>query len=521
MLLAHELIERNGRRDPDGWAWSFGDRKTTWSAAAERIARLSENLVHLGLRSGDRLGLFSENTDRLAELYYALARAGIIAVPLNPRSVRAEIAYVLEDVGARGIVVSATLRAKLFGTGAPPPVEFLIGTGLDHGCPIDLDDLYGAAPAIVPARDENAIRAIKYTSGTTGRPKGCISTHRQHIGNLQDYLVQMHFADDERCLLSLPMTAGVGIAMLTAYVYRGVPTVIHDRFDADFFLDEIERSGITRFYCVPTMISALVAAQKSRPRDLSSLRYLGYGGSPAAFTLIAEGMDVLGCAFYQTFGASESGGFITYLKPEDHRKLVALGDGVTAENGLVVMPCGREVQNYEVRLVGDDGRDVAPGDVGEIWIRSDSNMSGYWNRPEQTAEVLRDGWLVSGDLGVRDGFGYLSIVDRKRDMILAGGYNVYSSEIESVLQTHGAVAEVAVVGVPDEYYGERVVAFVVTHAQRACDVDELKRLAETQLASYKRPSAFYFLDELPKTNTGKIQKPALRVRARELTLAIP
>jgi acyl-CoA synthetase (AMP-forming)/AMP-acid ligase II len=512
-MLTHELIESNARRLPHAVAWEYAGRRRTWAEADEATASLAANLAGLSFRPGDRVGLFSENSDHLADLYFAFARCGLVAAPINPRSVRREIDFILADVGARGLIVSSRLASRLKAAQEDRPsagVEILIGIGEGHGCPVGLAELYATAPRIAPPTRDDAIRAIKYTSGTTGAPKGCISTQRQFLFSIQNYLIQTPFADDDRCLLSLPMTAGVGIYLLTAYAYMGLPTVIHDRFDPDAFLDEIQNSRITRFYAVPTMLSALLNALAAKPRDLSSLRYVGYGGAPAAFALIKRAVDAFKCGFYQTFGASEGGGFITYLKPRDHSDLIAAGGAVTDRAGTSIMPCGREVQGFNVRIVDDKGSDVPDGEVGEMWIRSDSTMSGYWNRPEQTAGAVRDGWLASGDLAVRDANGILSIVDRKRDMIVSGGLNIYSSEVEAVIQEHPGVAEAAVVGVPDPHWSEVVTAFVVRHEGCPCTAEDLAGICEAALASYKRPKAFHFVDSLPKTSTGKVRKLELR-----------
>ena len=521
-MLIHELIEGNARRAPEALAWQYGERRRTWAQLEERTARIAANLASRGFRCGDRIALFSENTDRLAELFFAFARCGVIAVPINPRSVLREVQFILSDVGARGLIVSARLAPRLASEPGAPirlDLDLLAGAGEGHGCPVDVSELYAPAPAIAPVDDPDLIRSIKYTSGTTGTPKGCISTQRQFLSSLQNYLARMPFQDDDRCLLCLPLTAGVGVYLLSAYAYRGLPTILHERFDAELFLDEIERSRITRFYAVPTILSALVAAQTVKPREISSLRYAGYGGSPAAFALIKRGMETLGCGFYQTFGSSESGGFVTCLTPEDHRRLVRENAAVPDSAGVGIMPCGREMQGVGLRLVDEAGQDVAAGRVGEIQVRSDSTMSGYWNHPEHTTEALRDGWLRSGDLGVRDRYGFLSVVDRKKDMIISGGFNVYSSEVESIIERHPSVAKVAVVGKPDPHWGETVMAFVVRHAGAKCSTGDLARLCETDLASFKRPRTFKFVRTLPETSTGKIRKAELRREAIALAAA--
>jgi len=232
-------------------------------------------------------------------------------------------------------------------------------------------------------------------------------------------------------------------------------------------------------------------------------------------------MQLFRCGFYQTFGASEAGGFTTYLSPTDHERIVESGQASKDASGASIMPCGREVQGFHIRVVGEHGRDVSTGQPGEMWIKSDSVMSGYWNRPEETADVLQDGWLKSGDVAVQDQDGLVSVIDRKRDMIISGGYNIYSNEVEAVILQHPAVAEAAVVGVPDAYWGEVVVAFVVTHPGQCCDPADLAKSCEGGLASYKRPRSFHLVEALPKTSTGKIRKFELRETARGITFPTP
>lgn len=513
-VLAHDLIEHHARLRPQAAAWTFEGRRTGWAELAHRVDRLSANLRRFGVGPGDRVGLLSENSDSLAELYFALSRAGAVAVPINPRSVMPEVNFILQDVGARTLVLSASLLARLAEAGPPDfATRDVIVIGAAPSGMTALEELYAEGPAIAPATDAAAIRAIKYTSGTTGTPKGCISTQQQYLFNIQQYLINVPFDGEDVCTVCLPMTAGVGIYLLTAYAYAGCPTTILPGFRPDTLLSVIARDRVTRFYGVPTMLKALTDRLRAAPGNVSSLRLVGYGGSPAAAGLVEEAMEALGCGFYQTFGASESGGFVTYLMPDAHRRIAARRRAAGAP-GDEIMPCGREVQGFEVRLVNEAGQDVPAGDVGELWIRCDSLMSGYWRQPGRTAEVLRDGYLRSGDLGTRDADGNIRVVDRKRDMIISGGLNVYSSEVEAVLIRHAAVREAAVVGVPDEYWGEAVVACLVADAPTLELAAAIAAHARANLAGYKRPRRFLFFADLPKTSTGKIRKADLRPAAR-------
>ncbi len=520
MRHLHHLIAAHAQTHPDRPAWEFAGEWRSWSQAHERVQRIAGGLRRLGLQAGDRVAVFGENSADLAELFIALGAAGLVAVPVNPRLVRSEIAYMCAEVQARCLVVTAALAPRLEARDAESALDvpLRIGLGDGHGMPIDWSELLKASDGVTDATDLDAIRAIKYTSGTTGTPKGCISTHRQFLGSLEVYLRTVPFRPDDRGLLALPLTAGVGMYLLAAYVMAGIPTVIHARFDAGQFLEAIARHRATRFYGMPTMIGALAHAQAAQQHDISSLRLVGYGGSPAAMDALRHAAAHLHCGFYQTFGASEAGGFITYLLPERHAEILARKRGTASAFGKDVVPCGTAAETVELRVVDAHGNDVPDGDAGEMWVRTGSLMSGYWNRPVDTAEALQDGWLKSGDMVVRDTDGLVSVVDRKRDMIISGGYNVYSSEVEATLQRHPGVAEAAVVGVPDAYWGESVVAFVTCAPGHAFDEQGVSMLAQRHLAGYKRPRAIFLAPTLPKTSTGKIRKTELRVQAQRLWL---
>jgi acyl-CoA synthetase (AMP-forming)/AMP-acid ligase II len=517
MLLLHEHLDAHSRAHPDGHAWHFAGVASTWAEVRDRVGRLAANLVRLGLKPGDRVAVYAENSGEIAELFVALGAVGLVSVPVNPRSVRSDIDFICADVGARALFVTAALASKLgVQEGFSPAVPLVVGVGQGHGCPVDFAELLQEAPPIDFLTDASAIRAIKYTSGTTGVAKGCISTHGQFLQSIGVYLETVPFRPDDRALLALPMTAGVGMYLLAAYVMAGIPTVIHSRFEAPRFLQDLAAYGVTRFYGMPTMLGALARAQEAQPHDVRSLRLAGYGGSPAAIHLVRQAASVLNCGLYQTFGASEAGGFITYLEPQQHARVIAGGRGTQSVFGSEVVPCGVAARGVQLRIVDDQGRDTPTGVPGEMWVRSASLMSGYWNRPDQSAEALRHGWLLSGDMAVRDEEGFVSVVDRKRDMIISGGYNVYSSEVEGTLQRHPAVAEVAVVGVPDPYWGETVVAFVTPAPGDSLDEAAILALAEKELAGYKRPRAIFPMAALPKTTTGKIRKNELREQALPL-----
>ena len=509
-MLIGEIPAGNARRFQDRLAWRFEGQSWTWRQVDERVNRFANALIATGMQQQDRVAFLSENSHRLAEIYFALAKAGLVAVPINARSVAREVDYVLKEVGARALLVSSALESRLKGIKSDlSGYACVVGVGSAHHQPFDYETMLAAAPAGEPAVDVpgSALRAIKYTSGTTGAPKGVISTHYQYFLSTVNYLLHSPFTEEDRCLLALPMTSGVGIQMLTAYAYRTCTTTILPRFDAGAVLDAIERERITRLYVVPTMLAAITDAQNARARDLSSLRMIEYAGGPAPLSLVRRADRVLKVPLSQTYGSSESGGQLAFLPPADHERL--LRDS-SARRPSESLPFGREMPGYHIRIVDEQGRDLPDGETGEMLIRSESLMSGYWNQPALTAEVLRDGWLYTGDLVRRDAEGWLTIVDRKRDTIASGGFKVYSAEVEGVLSEHPAVREVAVIGEPDDYWGEAIVACVVLNPGAVCDAAELNRFCEQNLAGYKRPKRYRFMEELPKTSTGKVRKVELR-----------
>ena len=510
-MLTSDTIEAMARRDPTGTAWSFGDNRRSWAEADERANRIANALLDLGMAAQDRIGILATNSDQLADLFFALGKAGLVAVPLNIRATPEEIRFIATEASFSGVVVSAELAGSLDGAGLDD-VKLRIGLGDGHGQPHDIEQLVVAGSAQRPAFriDDDAMRVIKFTSGTTGAPKGCMGTHRECMFNVMTYLIAQPYDPGDVCGLVVSLGAGLGSYLLTTHTFRGCRTVIMNTSRPGEILDTIAAEGITRLTAVPTLIASLIDEQTARPRDLSSLALIGYTGSAATVDMIARGQHILGCGFYQGYGATESGGRVTHLSPAEHAAIVAAASGQTDAWGRDVMPCGRGLPGFGLRLEDDDGNEVEDGAVGELVARGNSVFRGYWNRTELNAEVLNDGWWRSGDLARRDSGGMLTIVDRKKDMIVSGGYNVYSIEVEDVLSRHEAVAEVAVIGIPDPRWGEAICAFIVPRPGEKPAEAELDKLCREALATYKAPKRYVFVEMLPKTTTGKIRKTELR-----------
>jgi acyl-CoA synthetase (AMP-forming)/AMP-acid ligase II len=345
---------------------------------------------------------------------------------------------------------------------------------------------------------------IMYTSGTTGRPKGAMLTHRGQVADAQSMLMELSLRPSDKHLAVMPFFHVGGRAVPLTHFYRGCTIAISSGFDPTQALTLIERHRLNTIQVVPTMIAFMLDLPDLDRFDVSSLNMIFYASSPMPVELLRRAIDKFGSIFVQGYGQTESGPLSTLLGKEDHVT------GGTAEQLRRLASAGRPVMNVEARVVDFEGRDVPHGEVGEIIVRSDLNMSGYWNNPEATAEAIRDGWLHTGDMATMDDAGYIYIVDRKKDMIVSGGENIYPREVEEELYAHPAVLEAAVIGVPDPVWGESVKALVVLKKDARTSEEELIEHCKTHLASYKKPKSVEFRKELPKTPSGKILKRVLR-----------
>ena len=496
-----EIPRRNARRFPRRVGLAFGDTRLTWPQVNERVNRFASALHTRGVSAGDRVAILAQNSHRFLEAYWGLAKLGAIAVPLNFRLTRREMATLLEHSGACVLIAGgeyAEVAAEL------PGVRLVIG--LDGGGDADsyesmLADAEADEPELGAGSDDPF--AIMYTSGTTGLPKGAVVTH----GNLESNVYNQAIADTadpaDINLVATPLYHMGAVFMGTTYAALGCTQVILERFVAAEVLETIERERVTTCLLVPTMLNMVLNEPSIGERDLASLRLIFYGGSTITRAVLRRAIETIGCGFTQGYGLTETIE-ATFLTADDHR----LDDDPVHERRLA--SAGREAVNAEVRVVDGEGRDLPPGEVGEVLIRSPSVIREYWRAPEATREAIRDDWFHTGDLGYRDDDAFLFIVDRKKDMIISGGVNVYPKEVEEVLFAHPSVLEAAVIGVPDDNWGEAVTAVVVTRPGCELTEDELLEHCRAALAGYKKPRSVKFLAELPRNPSGKILKRELR-----------
>jgi long-chain acyl-CoA synthetase len=487
VLRRGELV--GGGRD----AVVCGDVRLTHAELASRTRRLGDALVReLGLAPGDRVAVLGANCHRYLELYLGLPAAGFVIVPINARNALPEIRYSLEDAGVRVLFADREvdgiddLDLRVVGLG--DEYEELLAAANER--PWDDD------------RDEHDLAGIFYTGGTTGSPKGVMLTHGNLVANALTFMSCWPFTRDTRWLVVSPLFHAAGTIGALATVWAGGGHVILGPFDAGRFLDLVEREGITATLVVPAMMQALAAEQSTAPRDVSTLRYISHGSAPAAAELLHRTHAAFpGAELLHIYGATETSPIVT-LMPDEHELL----------DGPRVMSCGQGAVGVEIRTVdGSTGQACAPGEVGEVQVRGENVTPGYWNKPRETADALHDGWYSSGDLGWLDEEGYLFLVDRSKDMIVTGGENVYSAEVEDALYRHPAVVEAAVIGIPHERWGEAVHAVVTVAGGATVTESELVAHCASSIASFKVPKSVEVRAQpLPRTAVGKILKRELR-----------
>ena len=502
-MLVGDVVRFNARRAPDAVAVVSGDRTMTYADLADRTARVTGLLRRIADR-GDRVAIMATNRAEYLECYYAVPDAGMALVLVNHRLHPREVAATLEDAGATVFVTTAEHADVVdeVRRAVRSLRHVLVVGGGDVPGGKDYDSMVAAATPSGPVAVDEELAWLVYTSGTTGTPKGVMLTHRNIVTSILATAIAWSPRRDDRYLFVFPFGHVAGYATLVFHS-AGAAVVLLPTFDPTAVLEQVEAHRITATSLAPTMISMVLQADAAAPRDTRSLRLVTYGASAIAPDLLVRAMDRFGPVFVQGYGLTETVGSGCVLDREDHvRGLEDQPD--------VLASAGRPITTLDVRVVDADMRDVVPGIVGEVVVRGDQVTKGYWGKPEETDAAFRGGWFHTRDLGRFDDDGRLSILDRMGDVIISGGENVYSREVEDVLQRHPLVAEVAVVGVPDDMWGERVCAVIVPRRGGAVTAEELVELCRRYLASFKKPRQVVFVDELPKGASGKILKKQVR-----------
>lgn len=506
-----DLLTRNARVTPHAPGLGMNGTRYTWAESEARANRLAHAIRHAGIARGDRVGLLAHNSVEYVEAIFALARLGVTAVPINSRLVPAEVAYILNDASATGLFVGDEhLDTGREAAGQSPTTTRLFGLGRGVADVPGFDALIAHGDESEPPLERpvggDEIFMLLYTSGTTGFPKGVMYPHRPALLGIVVHVLAIASGRRHRVMLPAPLYSAAGFAGFTCAVAVGSQTDIV-RYTPETALATIARERITFTNLVPTTLKMLLERDDLDRYDLGSLEVLLYGGSPMPEPTLRLASQRLRCGFRQTFATSETGCSGTVLEPEDHRR--ALDEPSFAER---LLSCGRPQVGVGVTIVDDDWRELPRGEIGEVAVACDGNMTGYWNNPEATARVLRDGWIRTGDLARQDADGYVYLIDRKHDMIVSGALNVYPVEVERAVLAHPAVSDCAVIGVPDPRWGEGVKALVVLKPDASATDADILTFCEGRLAGYKRPRSVTFVAEIPRNPTGKILRRQLRER---------
>jgi len=496
-----DITRRHAQTRPDRVAIHFEGQRITFRELDRRANQVANGLIAEGVRPQARIAILSKNVPAFFELWFGAAKADLVLVPVNFRLAPPEVAYVVEDAGAEVLFVGADFYQVVEKVAHElKSVRRIFALDGAHNSWTAYADWRDAQPASDPgmpiAPEHCAIQM--YTSGTTGHPKGAQLSHAGLLVLAQGSLGDWHDKDVNLVCMPLFHIGGSGWALVG--FCHGIDTVLMRDPDPAAILRLIPDHRITKAFMVPALLLFILQNPQCPTTDFSSLELIVYGASPAPIDLVRNALKVFGCDLGQVYGLTETTGAITYLPPEDH-------NDPALER---LKSCGKAMAGIEIRVVDASGKHVATGEVGEIVTRSAQNMIGYWNQPEATRRAIRGEWFYTGDAGYLDQDGYIYIYDRVKDMIISGGENIYPAEVESALFGHPAVADVAVIGIPDDKWGEAVKAFVVKRPGAEVTPEELIAFARERIAHYKVPRSIDFVATLPRTPTGKILKHELR-----------
>lgn len=500
-----DIIRVHGRQRADQVALVLDDRAMTWGELYERSQRVASALAAAGVGPQDRIAFLDKNGIEHFEVFFGAALLNAVCVDVNWRLAAPEVAYIVADAQAKVLVVGPDFVPILdaIADQLGEVNEFVVIGG--HGDYRDYDSWVASGAPVDPmvASGDDDIAFQLYSSGTTGRPKGVMLANRNFFGLLPLAKEIWELAPDAVNLVAMPLFHIGGGGWAIAGMYEGCTSVILRELDPARLVTLIGEHHITHAFLVPVALQFMLLVPGVDDADFSSLRVIVYGASPISEDVLARSVEVFGCKFWQAYGLTETTGAVVNLPPEDH--------DLGGPNRHRLRSCGVAGPGVELRIVDDHGREVAVGEVGEIWIRSPQVMVGYWNMADETSRAITaDGWFRSGDAGYLDADGYLYIHDRVKDMIVSGGENVYPAEIENVLMAHPGVADCAVIGVPDDKWGETPKALVVRVPDTEVTEAELIEHCRGQLARFKCPTSVDWVEMLPRNPSGKVLKKDLR-----------
>ncbi|WP_028321034.1 class I adenylate-forming enzyme family protein [Desulfatiglans anilini] len=504
------VVARNLEYNPDRPALILGDRRYTFGQFADRTRRMGNALLDMGLRKGDRVAILSKNSIENAESYFSIPNAGLVLVMLNFRLAPQEILTILMDSGATVLMVNEEYLGHVEEIRRDLDfVKHFIFIGPVEKTPpgwFHYESLIAMSSPEEPATEisEDDLAALMYTSGTTGAPKGCMATHRNYYHAGRSLTLELKMNPDDVNIIPSPLFHATGEVVLMNGMYSGTPSIIMPQWDAEMFMQLVERYRVTSGMLATPMLLFLVEHPDAGKYDLSSIQKMFFAGAPVTPVVFQRAIERFGNVFLHLFGTTETVGQATILRTEEIAQ--ALADGDTE----ILSSCGRSFADMQSVVVDENDRPVPPGVVGEIKVRGLGTTLGYWNKPAETRKDFRDGWYYPLDLCRMDEKGFIYVVDRKKDMIITGGENVYPAEVENVLYKHPTVAQAAIVGMPDDRWGQVVTAIVVRKDGAEVCEEDLRSFCRKEIAGYKVPKRVLFVDSLPISASGKILKYKLR-----------
>jgi len=513
-MILSDTLKKASKLYPHKEGVVCGERRFTYQEFSDRIFRVAHGLSQLGIKKGDKVAILHPNCHYFLEAYYGISLIGAVSVPINYRLSPGEISFILKDSDSRILIVDPLFQKTVEALrGEVPQIERWIWTG-DQKVSREARDLNyeqwilqssGEPFPEVPMEEDLA--QIYYTSGTTGRPKGVMLSHKNVMTHALGTIAELHLTDRDVWIHVAPLFHLADAWATWAITWVGATHVMIREFDPRAVLETIQKEKVTLTNLIPTMLNLMVNHPEVGQFDYSSLRVLLSGGAPIAPEVVRKIVETFKCDYIQTYGMTETSPYLTLSILKNHLKRLS-----PEEQLKIKSKTGREFIAVELKVVNEKGEEVRKDEkeVGEIIVRGDIVTRGYWKLPEETEKTIKEGWLYTGDLAVMDEEGYVTIVDRKKDMILTGGENVYSTEVENVLYMHPSILECAVIGVPDPKWGEAVKGIVVLKPGHQATEQEIIQFCKERMAHYKAPKSIDFMDALPRTGSGKIHKKGLR-----------
>jgi len=504
------VLERNLEYNPHKVALIEGERRYSFLEFTQRTRAMGNALLKLGLKKGDRVAILSKNSMENAESYFSIPGAGLVLVMLNFRLAPREILTILKDSGASVLLVNQEYLGHV--EQIKDELDFVkkfVFIGPKDEAPLGwlhYETMIAGSSAEVPPTElhENDLAALMYTSGTTGSPKGCMATHRNfyHVG--RSLTLELRMTREDVGIIASPLFHATGEVVLMNGMYSGTTSVIMPQWDAAQFLALVEKYKVTTGMLATPMLLFLLESPEVDKYDHSSLQKIFFAGAPVTPVIFQRAIERFGNVWVHLFGTTETVGQTTILKTED------IAEALSTGNTAILGSCGRSFADMQSQVVDSDDRPVAPGEVGEMKVRGLGATLGYWNKPEETRNDFRNGAYYSQDLCRVDEQGFIYVVDRKKDMIITGGENVYPAEVENVLYKHPDVSMAAVIGFPDEKWGEVVTAMIVKRGDNSLEAEDIRSFLRGEIAGYKVPKRVLFVDSLPMSASGKILKFKLR-----------